>query len=44
MATTIAGTNAHYRQLRVLFSKGVLAAANRMGFVSRFFNSVFNPY
>ncbi len=25
-------------------SKGVLAAANRMGFVSRFFNSVFNPY
>lgn len=25
-------------------SKGVLAAANRMGFVARFFNSVFNPY
>ncbi len=25
-------------------SKGVLAAANRMGFVSRFFNSVFHPY
>jgi len=25
-------------------SKGVLAAANRMGFISRFFNSVFHPY
>lgn len=25
-------------------SKGVLAAANKMGFVSRFFNSVLNPY
>lgn len=25
-------------------SKGVLAAANRMGLVSRFFNSVFHPY
>ncbi|MEL7186039.1 MAG: flagellar basal body L-ring protein FlgH [Pseudomonadota bacterium] len=25
-------------------SKGVLAAANKMGFVSRFFNSVFHPY
>lgn len=25
-------------------SKGVLAAANRMGFVARFFNSVFHPY
>lgn len=25
-------------------SKGVLAAANKMGFVARFFNSVFNPY
>lgn len=25
-------------------SKGVLAAANRMGLISRFFNSVFHPY
>ncbi len=25
-------------------SKGVLAAANRMGFLSRFFNSILNPY
>ena len=25
-------------------SKGVLAAANRMGFISRFFNSVLHPY
>ena len=25
-------------------SKGVLADANRMGFISRFFNSVFHPY
>lgn len=25
-------------------SKGVLAAANKMGFVARFFNSVFSPY
>ena len=25
-------------------SKGVLANANRMGFISRFFNSVFHPY
>lgn len=25
-------------------SKGVLAAANKMGFISRFFNSVFHPY
>lgn len=25
-------------------SKGVLASANRMGFISRFFNSVFHPY
>ncbi len=25
-------------------SKGVLANANRMGFISRFFNSVLHPY
>jgi len=25
-------------------SKGVLAAANRMGLLSRFFNSILNPY
>jgi len=25
-------------------SKGVLAAANKMGLISRFFNSVFHPY
>jgi flagellar L-ring protein precursor FlgH len=25
-------------------SKGVMADANRMGFVARFFNSVFSPY
>ena len=25
-------------------SKGVLAAANRMGLISRFFNSIFHPY
>ena len=25
-------------------SKGVLAAANQMGFLARFFNSVFHPY
>lgn len=25
-------------------SKGVLAAANKMGFVARFFNSIFSPY
>lgn len=38
LSTRIANANITYS------SKGVLAAANKMGFVSRFFNSVLNPY
>ncbi|MEM7432318.1 MAG: flagellar basal body L-ring protein FlgH [Pseudomonadota bacterium] len=38
MSTRIANAQISYS------SKGVLADANRMGFVARFFNSIFSPY